>query len=35
MKTNLMKLVLSFFALIAFLCLAGNVTAEQNYKLDY
>ncbi len=35
MKTNLMKQVLSFFTLIAFLCLAGNVTAEQNYKLDY
>ena len=35
MKTNLMKLVPSFFTLIAFLCLAGNVTAEQNYKLDY
>ena len=35
MKTNLMKLVPSFFALIAFLCLAGSVTAEQNYKLDY
>jgi hypothetical protein len=35
MKTNLMKLVPSFFMLIAFLCLAGNVTAEQNYKLDY
>ena len=30
-----MKLVLSFFTLIAFLCLAGSVTAEQNYKLDY
>lgn len=30
-----MKLVPSFFMLIAFLCLAGNVTAEQNYKLDY
>jgi hypothetical protein len=30
-----MKLVPSFFTLIAFLCLAGNVTAEQNYKLDY
>jgi len=30
-----MKLVSSFFTLIAFLCLAGNVTAEQNYKLDY
>ncbi len=35
MKINLMKLVPSFFALIAFLCLAGSVTAEQNYKLDY
>ena len=35
MKTNLMKQVLSFFTLIAFLCLAGSVTAEQNYKLDY
>jgi hypothetical protein len=35
MKTNVMKLVSSFFTLIAFLCLAGNVTAEQNYKLDY
>ena len=30
-----MKLVSSFFTLIAFLCLAGSVTAEQNYKLDY
>jgi hypothetical protein len=30
-----MKLVLSIFTLIAFLCLAGSVTAEQNYKLDY
>ena len=30
-----MKLVSSFFTLIAFLCLAGNVTAEENYKLDY
>ena len=35
MKTNNMKLVFSFITLIAFLCLAGNVTAEQNYKLDY
>jgi len=35
MKTNIMKLVSSFFTLIAFLCLAGSVTAEQNYKLDY
>ncbi len=35
MKTNLMKLVSSFFTLIAFLCLAGNVTAEQDYMLDY
>ncbi len=30
-----MKLVSSFFTLIAFLCLAGNVTAEQDYMLDY
>ena len=30
-----MKLVPSFFTLIAFLCLAGSVSAEQNYKLDY
>ena len=35
MKTNIMKLVSSFFVLIAFLCLAGNVTAERNYKLEY
>jgi hypothetical protein len=35
MKTNNMKLVFSFITLIAFLCLAGNVTAEQNYKLGY
>ncbi len=35
MKTNIMKLVSSFFTLIAFLCLAGNVTAERNYKLEY
>jgi hypothetical protein len=35
MKTNLMKLVPLFFMLIAFLCLAGSVTAEQDYKLDY
>ena len=35
MKTNLMKLVPSFFTLIAFLCLAGNVTATENYELDY
>ena len=30
-----MKLVPSFFTLIAFLCLAGNVTAAENYELDY
>jgi hypothetical protein len=35
MKTNLMKLVPSFFMLIAFLCLAGNATAEENYELKY
>jgi hypothetical protein len=35
MKTNIMKLVSSFITLIAFLCLVGNVTAEENYKLKY
>jgi hypothetical protein len=35
MKTNIMKLVSSFFMLIAFLCLAGNVTAAENYELKY
>jgi len=35
MKTNIMKLAFSLFTLIAFLCLAGNVTAEENYKLNY
>ncbi len=35
MKTNLIKLVLSFFALIAFLCLTGNVTAGEDYELKY
>jgi hypothetical protein len=35
MKTNIMRLVSSFFALIVFLCLAANVTAERNYKLEY
>ncbi len=35
MKTNLMKLVASFFTLIGFLCLAGSVTAAENYKLKY
>jgi hypothetical protein len=35
MKTNLMKRISSFFMLIAFLCLAGNVTAAENYKLKY
>jgi hypothetical protein len=35
MKTNIMKLVSSFITLIAFLCLAGNVTAAENYELKY
>ena len=35
MKTNNMKLVFSIITLIAFLCLAGNVTAEENYELKY
>ena len=35
MKTNNMKLVFSFITLIAFLCLAGNATAEENYELKY
>jgi hypothetical protein len=30
-----MKLISSFFMLIAFLCLVGNVTAEENYELKY
>ena len=30
-----MKLVASFFTLIGFLCLAGNVTAAEDYKLKY
>ena len=35
MKTNLMKLVASFFTLIGLLCLAGNVGAAEDYKLKY
>jgi len=35
MKTNIVKLISSLFTLVAFLCLAGNVTAERNYKLEY
>ena len=35
MKTNNMKLVFSFITLVAFLCLAGTVTAEENYELKY
>ena len=35
MKTNNMKLVFSIITLIAFLCLAGNATAEDNYELKY
>ena len=30
-----MKLVFSLFTLIAFLCLAGNVTAAEDYKMKY
>ena len=35
MKTNNMKLVFSLITLLAFLCLAGNATAEENYELKY
>ena len=35
MKPNSIKSVSSLFALVAVLCLAGNVTAERNYKLEY
>jgi hypothetical protein len=35
MKTNHMKLVFSLFTLIAFLCLAGNVTATEDYEMKY
>ncbi len=35
MKTNIVKLISSLFALVAVLCLAGNVTAGENYKLNY
>ena len=35
MKTDNMKLVFSFITLIAFLCLAGNATAQENYELKY
>jgi hypothetical protein len=34
MKKNMMKLISLSFALVAFLCLAGNVTA-QDYKANY
>jgi len=30
-----MKLVFSFITLVAFLCLVGTVTAEENYELKY
>ena len=30
-----MKLVFSLFTLIAFLCLAGNVAAAEDYKMKY
>ena len=35
MKTNHIKLVFSLFTLMAFLCLTGNVTAAEDYKLKY
>ena len=35
MKTNIMKLISSLFTLVAFLCMAGNVAAERNFKLEY
>ncbi len=35
MKTNIVKLISSLFTLVAFLCMAGNVAAERNYKLEY
>jgi len=35
MKTNIMKPISLFIVLIAFLCLTGNVSAAENYKLDY
>jgi len=35
MKTNIIKLVSSIITLIAFLCLAGNVTAGENWELKY
>jgi len=35
MKTNIMKLISSLFTLVAFLCIAGNVAAERNFKLEY
>jgi len=35
MKTNIIKLVSSIITLIAFLCLAVNVTAGENWELKY
>ena len=37
MKINIAKRISSLFVLVAFLCLAGNVTAEtgRNYELEY
>ena len=35
MKTYNMKLVFSLITLIGFLCLAGNLSAEENYELKY
>ena len=35
MKTNIVKLISSLFTLVAFLCLAGNVMAAEDYKANY
>jgi hypothetical protein len=35
MKKNHIKLVFVLFTLVAFLCLAGNVTAAEDYKMKY
>jgi hypothetical protein len=35
MKNNMVKRISSLFALMALLCFAGNVTADQDYKADY
>jgi len=35
MQTNIVKLISSLFTLVAFLCLAGNVMAAEDYKANY